>query len=180
MYRKSFGILSLYLIHILLYKYILHVSKYKYYLNACVHIYVYTLYTHILYTYTLYIICTYIILTVPMLYWISLKSRGCKIKHSTKTYFLLATCPFGRGTLLNFVLQQLKILVLPILIKSIKKIHLTFRFISLFIAPLGKLKLFGRYLTGILHIVFCNTLDKVCLCLLVKIFYFGVEEMNPP
>lgn len=144
----------------------------------CAYICVYIIYTYIIYIYIIYYMHIYntysahAILNKP-------KKPGLQ-NHSTKTYFLLATCPFGRGTLLNFVLQQLKILVLPILIKSIKKIHLTFRFISLFIAPLGKLKLFGRYLTGILHIVFCNTLDKVCLCLLVKIFYFGVEEMNPP
>ena len=122
----------------------------------------------------------YIIYRVSMLYWISLNTMGYKTKHSTPNYFLLATCPFGRSALLNLVLHQLNPLVLPTLIKSIRKIHFTFGFINLLIAPLGKLKLFGRHLTGILYAVFCRTLDRVWHCFFVKIFYFGVKEIIFP
>ena len=117
-----------------------------YLVNVCVCIYIYV---------------SYVICRVSMLYCISLNITGYTTKHSTPNYFLLARCPFGRSALLNLVLHQLNPLVLPTLIKSIRKIHFIFGFINLLIAPLGKLKLFGRYLTGILYAVFCRTLNSI-------------------
>ena len=116
---------------------------------------------------------------MPMLYWISLNIMGCK-NTQLKIIFCSPHVPLAGVHGWTWLSMSHMLLVLPTLIKSIRKTHFPFGFISLLTVPLGRWKRFSRHLTGILYVVFCRTLDRVCLCLSVKIFHLELDRIISP